>query len=96
MAACCSSSPPLPAVAVVLAVFVDGMRIEADGLQAELDLDRGDASSPDAIPSTFFPLMIPAIQVRDGSVAIRWGELRTRWDGIALEIEKSAAGARAA
>jgi hypothetical protein len=84
----------LPALLSGLAVFVDGMRIEAEGLQAELDLDRGDVSSPDAIPSTFFPLMIPAIQVRDGAVAIRWGELRTRWDGIALEIEKSAAGAR--
>ncbi len=76
------------------AAFVDGMRVEADGLQAELDLDRVDPSSPEASPSTLFPLVLPAVQVRDGAVAIRRGEFRTRFDGIALDIEKSAADAR--
>ncbi|MCU0590384.1 MAG: hypothetical protein MUC57_02800 [Desulfobacterales bacterium] len=76
------------------AAFVGGMGIEADGLQAELDLDRGDPSSSEASPSAFFPLTLPAVQVRDGAVAIRRGELRTRFDGITLDIAKSAAAAR--
>jgi hypothetical protein len=84
----------IPELLAGLAVFVDGMRIEADGLQVELDLDRGDGSSPDTTPSTLFPLMIPAIQVRDGAVAVRWGALRTRWDGVTLDMEKRTAGAR--
>ena len=74
--------------------FVDGMRIEADGLQAELDLDRGDASPPQTGPAGLLSLVLPAVQVRDGAVAIRRGEFRARLDGIALDIEKGAGEAR--
>jgi len=74
--------------------FVDGMRVEAEGLQAELDLDRGGASPPEATPSPLLPLAIPALQVRDSSVAIRWGDLRTRLDGITLDAAKDSDGSR--
>ncbi|HWR92055.1 MAG TPA: hypothetical protein VN300_06490, partial [Desulfobacterales bacterium] len=74
--------------------FVDGMRVEAEGLQAELDLDRGGASPPEATPSPLLPLAIPALQVRDSSLAIRWGDLRTRLDGITLDAAKDSDGSR--
>ncbi len=77
-----------------LAGFIDGMRIEADGLQAELDLDRGGGSPREAAPAPLLPLSIPALHVRDSSIAVRWGDLRTRWDGIALDAAKDSDGSR--
>jgi hypothetical protein len=76
-----------------LAGFVDTMRIEAEGLQADLDLGCG-ASSPEVSPSAFFPLMLPAVQARDAAIALRWGGLRTHFDGITLNVEKDSAEAR--
>jgi len=70
------------------------MRIEAEGLQAELELGRGDPAPPETAPSPLLPLAIPALQVRDSAVAIRWGALYTRFEGISLDAGKDAAGGR--
>jgi hypothetical protein len=74
--------------------FVDAMRIEAEGLLAELDLGRGGPATPETAPSRLLPLAVPALQVRDATVAIRWGELHTRFEGISLDAGKDAAGGR--
>jgi hypothetical protein len=65
--------------------FVEGMRIDIEGLQAELDLDRGDPSSRKKGPPSRLPLMLPALHVRDAAVAIRWRGLHTRLDGITFD-----------
>jgi autotransporter translocation and assembly factor TamB len=77
-----------------LSGFIDGMRVEAEGLRVELDLDRGGPSASESRPALFLPAALPAVRVRDADVALRWGELRTRFDGITLNVEKDPAGAR--
>jgi autotransporter translocation and assembly factor TamB len=67
--------------------FVEAMHIEAEGLRAELDLGRGEPSSERG-SSPLIPLVLPAVRVRDAAVALRWGELRTLFEGITLDVEK--------
>jgi translocation and assembly module TamB len=77
-----------------IAGFVEGMRVDIEGLQAELDLDRGDPSSLEKGPSPRWPWMLPVLHVRDAGVAIRRGDFHTRFNGITFNAEKDAGEGR--